>query len=120
MKQDLIILEIILREYRQAQMYVSEKIRNIKMIELEAKAHIYGYSFQHFTEFGTWRKYTEIEPVSVPCNCEKSRVFASLEEKPQCKLCGNQFTKTKPNKVFCSEICKNKFHNINKPQQKSP
>lgn len=114
MNQDLINLEKLLRESAQAQMYVSARIRSIKMQELDAKAHLFGYSYQHFCEFGQWRKYSELEPVVIPCNSVESRVFASIEPKPTCKHCGNPFTKTTPNKVFCSEVCKNKFHNLNK------
>lgn len=107
-------LEFLLKLSAQAQMFTSDKIRAIKMQELEAKAHFYGYSFAHFASSGTWRKYEEIKPVENPCNSVENRVFASIEAKAICKNCGKDFMKKRPNKVFCSELCKNKFHNLNK------
>ena len=108
-------LEQILKLSAQAQTCVYETIRNIRMQELDAKAHLFGYSFSHFSEFGTWRKYAELEPVENPCKPVESRVFASIAVKATCNLCGSEFSKTRPNKIFCSEICRNKFHNLNKP-----
>jgi predicted Zn-ribbon and HTH transcriptional regulator len=104
-------LKSLLRESSQAQMYNSERIRNIKFQELDAKAHFFGYSFDHWKNTGTWRKYTELKnELDKPVESVETRKSIVKTEFSTCLNCGSEFRLNIKNKIFCCEKCKGQYH----------
>ena len=87
-------------------------LREIEMMKLANLANGLGYSFESFQRDNIWRTHEELEKQK-PCETVESRVFASIKQEASCKRCGTVFN-AKGNKLFCCEICRNKFHNEKK------
>ena len=120
-------LKLLLNKSGESQMYSSERVVKIKLQEVAAIAHLFGYHFEYWQETGLWRKYEDV-PVQTQAEnktleeteavetfkTEKISVQAFKSNVVQCESCKKDFEQKRKTQRFCSPKCKNDFHNSKK------
>jgi hypothetical protein len=120
-------LQILLKKSAECQMYSAERIVKIKLQEVAAIAHLFGYDFEFWQETGLWRKYQDVSNQTQDENktlqktevvetfkTEKISVQAFQSNNAVCESCSKAFEKKRKTQRFCTKKCKNDFHNAKK------
>ena len=80
-------------------MFCSERCKNAGIAEMRALASQYNYDYSYYEKTGFWREI-RAEPEAIP-----DTVLVS------CEVCNSVIDNPKHTQRFCSQKCKNKFHN---------
>lgn len=87
-------------------------LKEIQLKTVKALAGQYGFNYPYYEKTGIWATDKEIETAKK--EDPFIGVLACKSILIKCKSCNTDFEKRKETQIFCSQICKNKFHNSKK------